>query len=313
MAIKPEPADGDEEEAAGLTPSPEAMPADAPPAKRRGGGPKTPEGKKRSSSNAIKHGVFSKSPVIGDESDEDWLEHLAGMRESLKPQGRNEELIVYQLALNLWQRLREDRWETETLQRQVEDVNRITRKRFDPEMMDLPEDEAAWWSHSTDDAWEAVDLLRAGDPDAALPLEALESFRFALESGTDIELPLRKLRTSESETLDLNAVTAGQVLAVIDETAKTLGVSQFDLLDAVAQEINRAIMNQAMRDEDDVRRKNIQRTDALVLSDNDSARHDKRVNQLDKEYDRSLKRLELSQRARGDDLPPPIRLHHSEE
>ena len=59
--------------------------------KKRGGGPRTPEGKRRSSRNAVKHGVFSRSPVVGGELDRDWLRHLEGMRKSFHPATEYEE------------------------------------------------------------------------------------------------------------------------------------------------------------------------------------------------------------------------------
>ena len=55
---------------------PRAVPA---PRKRAGsGGPRTPAGKAKSSKNAMKAGIFSKSPVVGDERPEDWEAHRQG-------------------------------------------------------------------------------------------------------------------------------------------------------------------------------------------------------------------------------------------
>ena len=78
-------------------------------------GPKTPEGKARSSQNAIRHGLLSQHAVItvGDcadtdktegivESEADFDLHLEGLRESFKPATHIEDLLVEQIALCYW-------------------------------------------------------------------------------------------------------------------------------------------------------------------------------------------------------------------
>src|SRR5664280_3352149 len=180
MAIKPEPEVSSENERGGPAPpsqGPVPMPESPTTALGdRGGGPRTSEGKRRSSQNATKHGVFSKRPTIGDERDEDWIEHRAGMRESFQPQGRNEDLLVDQLALNRWQRLREECWMTEKLQLRLEGVDHCSRRSIDPELMGLPEDEAAWWHSDPTAAQAAAILLREGDLSAMVPFDAVASY-----------------------------------------------------------------------------------------------------------------------------------------
>jgi hypothetical protein len=92
------------------------------PVRKRGGGPKTPAGKARSSKNATKVGTYAKSPVIGDESQEDWEEFLDGLRASLCPQGTYEERLVDDIALNRQQRARLDRWEYGIVKGQVDHI-----------------------------------------------------------------------------------------------------------------------------------------------------------------------------------------------
>ena len=69
-----------------------------------GGGPKTPEGKARSSRNATKHGIRSPHPFIiqGVESPEEWDEFLAGFIESWKPAGMQEEELTVNVAFGCW-------------------------------------------------------------------------------------------------------------------------------------------------------------------------------------------------------------------
>jgi hypothetical protein len=51
-----------------------------------GGGPKTANGKRTVSRNALKHGLTSDSPVIPGESHEKWQRHLDGVMHSLQPE-----------------------------------------------------------------------------------------------------------------------------------------------------------------------------------------------------------------------------------
>jgi hypothetical protein len=87
---------------------------------KRGGGPKTPEGKRASSRNATRHGIYSGDTVIGDERFEDWQVCLSGYRQSLQPQGAFEEDLVEQVARNRWKRGRLERYVTERLNQQIE-------------------------------------------------------------------------------------------------------------------------------------------------------------------------------------------------
>ena len=67
---------------------------------------------------------------------------LTGMRESFRPGGWNEELIVDQLVQNRRQRIRAEGWMNKKLELQQETVDHWNRQTMDPEMMDLPEDES---------------------------------------------------------------------------------------------------------------------------------------------------------------------------
>ena len=86
---------------------------------KRSTGPKTPEGKARSSQNAIRHGLLSQHAVItvGDcahtditegiiESQEAFDLHLEGLRESFTPATHIEDLLVEQIALCYWKMAR---------------------------------------------------------------------------------------------------------------------------------------------------------------------------------------------------------------
>ncbi|HEX3878374.1 MAG TPA: hypothetical protein VHW24_15385 [Bryobacteraceae bacterium] len=66
--------------------------------KKRSGGPRTPEGKRRSSLNATKFGIFSKICIAPAEELATYTAHCAAYAEALKPIGIIESDIVQQIA-----------------------------------------------------------------------------------------------------------------------------------------------------------------------------------------------------------------------
>lgn len=66
-------------------------------------GPRSPEGKARSSRNATKHGFDSSGIVIrGFECRDEWEAHREGIFESLSPDGHLEETLADRIAVYLW-------------------------------------------------------------------------------------------------------------------------------------------------------------------------------------------------------------------
>jgi hypothetical protein len=74
-------------------------------------GPRTEEGKARSSQNARVHGLFSKWLVLDGEDRAQFDALLADLREDLQPQGYVEETLVHDIARNRWRLARLMRWE----------------------------------------------------------------------------------------------------------------------------------------------------------------------------------------------------------
>ena len=68
----------------------------------KGGGPKTPEGKARSSRNATKHGIYSPNPAAGGEAPEDYEVLLEGLRRHFEPTDLYAEELVAKVADELW-------------------------------------------------------------------------------------------------------------------------------------------------------------------------------------------------------------------
>ena len=71
--------------------------------KQHGGGPKTPEGKERSSENATTHGMCAKRfRLLADETQKAYEQHEAEWREQFEPEDFLERQLVDQLILNSW-------------------------------------------------------------------------------------------------------------------------------------------------------------------------------------------------------------------
>lgn len=93
---------------------------------RHSTGPKTPEGKKAVSLNALKHGLCSKEVVIlsgrGREDPDEYEALLARMIEDCKPVGFREEMLVEELAICYWRLRRACRVETAEVTAQLDEV-----------------------------------------------------------------------------------------------------------------------------------------------------------------------------------------------
>lgn len=75
-------------------------------------GPNTPEGKARSSQNAVKHGLLSSVVLLYHEDAEELNAHAAKLRERYQPVGYDEELLVDRIIAGYWQLRRAFRAET---------------------------------------------------------------------------------------------------------------------------------------------------------------------------------------------------------
>jgi len=65
-------------------------------------GPRTPEGKARSSKNALRHGLLSREVLLPDEPAEDLEAFRTSLHEAVQPEGELEELLFDRLAAAAW-------------------------------------------------------------------------------------------------------------------------------------------------------------------------------------------------------------------
>jgi hypothetical protein len=82
-------------------------------------GPKTPEGKKSSSQNALKHGLTADSHVLPGESEPDFLELLQSHEDTYRPANAVEKDLVQTMALARWRLRRMATLETSLLENEL--------------------------------------------------------------------------------------------------------------------------------------------------------------------------------------------------
>lgn len=89
-------------------------------------GPTTIEGKEIISTNAIKHGIFTKDLIIasgaGQENQEEYEGLLTNLIQSLSPRNQIESLLVEKIAVDFWRLRRTIRFETGSINKNIERI-----------------------------------------------------------------------------------------------------------------------------------------------------------------------------------------------
>jgi hypothetical protein len=109
-------------------------------------GPRTPEGRKRSSLNAFRHGLTGQIIVHTPEDQEAFNKHCDGIREALAPEGA--------LEIDLAQAIAEDRWRLNRARAIENSIFALGQSEYGPEDPDNPDVDAAlaqgltWIAHA---------------------------------------------------------------------------------------------------------------------------------------------------------------------
>ena len=109
-------------------------------------GPRTPEGRKRSSLNAFRHGLTGQIVVHTPEDQEAFKKHCDGIREALAPVGA--------LELDLAQAIAEDRWRLNRARALENSIFALGQTEHVPDDSDNPDVDAAlaqgrtWITHA---------------------------------------------------------------------------------------------------------------------------------------------------------------------
>ena len=103
---------------------------------RRSTGPKTPEGKARSSQNARKHGLFARDTLLPGEDPEEFLQLTADLEQELDAGSGFERRLVRHIADTEWRMRRLVRLETGALMDQL-DKERLHAQRVQAQLGNL--------------------------------------------------------------------------------------------------------------------------------------------------------------------------------
>ena len=93
-------------------------------------GPKSDLGKLRSSKNAIKHGIYSQTTVLFNETQEEYDEHLQDFVTRFQPKDKVELRLVQRMADCEWRLARARYVETATIDLQLDETAGLVEKRF---------------------------------------------------------------------------------------------------------------------------------------------------------------------------------------
>ncbi len=151
---------------------------------KRSTGPRTTEGKTRSSMNAVRHGLLSRQITLPDEDPDAFAEFLESMTGKLAPAGPLEEVLVERIAVIAWRLRRAVRLESGVIAhrtREVQDEQAGSRPSADLLAAGLIRDAAGAdalsklgrYERSLDRglyrALEELQRLQAGRPDRVVP------------------------------------------------------------------------------------------------------------------------------------------------
>jgi hypothetical protein len=278
-------------------------------AEPRRGGPRTAKGRRTVSRNAISHGVFAQSPVIPGETDHDWRAFLRGFRASLKPRNPYEEELVRQIAEACWKLRRLDRYERGVIENQFEAVEDADVDH--PGWLDEDPERARLWLETNPDGALAIftDLLSGeSETDLDLPLGAAALLAIWETAGPTVWAAWPGITSLWQGTVRLGEVTTGRLRCLVKAAASRTGQSP----DAfVAQCVGVLATWSIHKSEYELRviaARTRQYREAIIPNEkclNDIIRYRPG---LERTRDRALARLEESQLASTDSLPPPVRI-----
>jgi hypothetical protein len=270
------------------------------------GDPRTQEGKRISSKNSIRHGIMSDSPVVFGESEEEWEAHLGGMRESLDPVGHYEEVLVYKAALCWWKRRRIDEWSKGIVNAQLAQapINWI----FQNTPPDRPMLHDDWGVADASAALAALDSVESQS----------DTFQLSPEGANGIAAAVRHRGTAPwkqewigipdgADPEEYEDWTVDIMRRSLEAIAKDSHLSFEKLVREIRLDLNAIQSLQECKERYWLIQDAKKNYEALMLPGSQADLEMRYAAHLDREFARYLRALEASQRARNDNLPPPIR------
>lgn len=283
---------------------------------RRATGPKTLQGKKKSSRNAIKYGIFS-GVLLRGEPRAEYATLVRGLRDHFRPEGTMEGLLVEKLAMLLWRYRRLVLAEAAEIAKVSEFIvgDRIVEQAFSAEKT---EEESGFVSGMLHQCTNADVYERA--------IMHLKDLRGSVEkNGIEFDEDSKVLRKIygplSSDSLRGNLYVAyvllmhgcgvlsgnpGEEPRFTKEEARCRAIKRID------KEIERLESLRKACEETETERTTYEATAALVPRQGALDRLLRYEASLDRAFDRTLTQLERLQRIRlGQPMPPPVRVELS--
>jgi hypothetical protein len=268
----------------------------------RGGGPRTIDGKKSSSRNATSHAITSPSPVAAGQSQEEFDAFHAGFRVDWDPVGLYEDEMVLDLATLMWRLRRITKAEVAYIDMKYQAID-------DPDP--VVEVSSRWssadryfekWGVDLEDALEFLDSLLDADDNAEVDFEGfmdLNGFTVWLEPR-DAPVDEVQVEFEEGDVLRRKAVMT--YLIARSRQAKVSYVEYLDTLEDTAKEVlaHRRSKARSVR----LRRQH-RELDALLPSPAQLETITKYEAHLRRSIAKTTTQLEIAQRQRAGDRPPP--------
>jgi hypothetical protein len=189
-------------------------------------GPRTPEGKARVASNALKHGLTGQQVVLPNENPDDFDTFRTGLLSALDPHGELEETLAERIVIDRWRLRRVPLLESALYRRghlqsiianQEREVSRYeyteTSKLYERQAEETKVDEVNRQAHA--DARAKLKELRSkmDDPSMAMTV-VFEKYLKTFENLTRYENGLsRSLLRNLHELQRLQAIRAGELVA----------------------------------------------------------------------------------------------------
>lgn len=274
-------------------------------------GPRPELGKRRSSQNATKFGIFSNAILIKGEANSDYRVLLDGLVESLQPDGKLEELLVDMLATILWRyrrRLIAERAEVQKSTEFPREITQTAQAGISVEMFSLTGSDAMISKMDDPNVFERclelLSNLRQEIYDRGFDEKSDRSLLDTIygEPGT----PRTRQFLHEEYSKWSYTARATEDERVREGYARPEQCKQY-VLQAISAEIKYLKQDQVKRESIKSKRKKVE---ALRQSVPDSPGLDRLLRyeaSLDRAFDRTLSRLERLQRIRkGQPLPPQL-------
>jgi hypothetical protein len=275
----------------------------------RGGGPKTPGGKKAVSRNAVTHGLYSLDPTAGGEAPENYAVFRDGIRESIRPTNMLLEELTEELAVTTWRLMRVVRYEKSELDAKYAAID-------DPDSYSPP----ATRQLAVEEQFKKIglDLNRC-----RVLLQSIDSVGYdAVLKDPQWQHVIRLLDLSrhpvreamEGISSRVPVTTAGSLREWIAEIARACGISYVELIRSTLKGADNVLSFIERRERVRARQRHALEHQAIMLSDKEMDRVVRLEAHLERRRTKILTQIEQIQRTMaGENIPPTQRIQIIEE